>query len=71
LVDHYVTPLNRHANTDTGRYTALRVTVGCHHRPSRWLVIDGAGHYDLYDQPEYVDRAVGRLEALYNENLKR
>lgn len=33
------------------------------------LVIDGASHYDLYDQPEYVDQAVGRLAAFYDGHL--
>jgi uncharacterized protein len=35
------------------------------------LVIDGASHYDLYDRPEYVDQAVGKLAAFYGGNLKR
>lgn len=33
------------------------------------LVIDGAGHYDLYDKPEYVDQAVDRLTAFYQASL--
>ena len=33
------------------------------------LVIDGAGHYDLYDKPEYVDPAVDRLAAFYASTL--
>ncbi len=33
------------------------------------LVIEGAGHYDLYDKPQYVDQAVDRLESFYNEHL--
>ena len=33
------------------------------------LVIEGAGHYDLYDKPQYVDQAVERLEGFYNEHL--
>lgn len=35
------------------------------------LVIDGAGHYDLYDKAEYVDPAVARLAAFYREHLVR
>ncbi len=34
-----------------------------------FFVIDGAGHYDMYDKPEYVDQAVGKLEAFYKEFL--
>lgn len=33
------------------------------------FVVEGAGHYDMYDKPEYVDPAVERLEAFYNEHL--
>lgn len=33
------------------------------------LVIDGAGHYDLYDQPRYVDQAVARLASFYRDKL--
>ncbi|MFT4105321.1 MAG: alpha/beta hydrolase [Lacrimispora sp.] len=33
------------------------------------LVLEGVSHYDLYDQPEPVRRAVEKLTAFYNENL--
>lgn len=33
------------------------------------LIIDGAGHYDFYDKPEYVDQAVARLTAFYQASL--
>ena len=33
------------------------------------LVIDGASHYDLYDQPRYVDRAVRQPAGFYRGNL--
>ncbi|MDQ0861294.1 fermentation-respiration switch protein FrsA (DUF1100 family) [Bacillus sp. V2I10] len=33
------------------------------------LVVEGASHYDLYDQPEPVNQAVEKLEAFYKENL--
>jgi len=33
------------------------------------LIIEGAGHYDMYDKPQYVDQAVDRLESFYNEYL--
>ena len=35
------------------------------------LVIDGAGHYDLYDKPQYVDQAVDQLAAFYQDTLQR
>jgi uncharacterized protein len=34
------------------------------------VVIESAGHYDMYDHPEYVDRAVTTLAAFYDEYLK-
>ncbi|MBF6245688.1 MULTISPECIES: alpha/beta hydrolase [Nocardia] len=33
------------------------------------LVVKGASHYDLYDQKEYVDQALERLQEFYAENL--
>jgi uncharacterized protein len=33
------------------------------------FVVHGASHYDLYDQKEYVDQALERLQAFYAENL--
>ncbi|WP_419827545.1 hypothetical protein [Sphingomonas sp.] len=33
------------------------------------LVIEGAGHYELYDKDEYVDQAVERLAGFYMEYL--
>ncbi|MWA04955.1 alpha/beta fold hydrolase [Actinomadura sp. LD22] len=32
-------------------------------------VVDGAGHYDLYDVPQYVDQAVETLTAFFDTNL--
>ncbi|MEW1837155.1 alpha/beta hydrolase [Nonomuraea angiospora] len=37
--------------------------------PIDLLVIDGAGHYEMYDEPEYVDAAVDRLVNFYSNNL--
>lgn len=33
------------------------------------FVVDGAGHYDMYDKPQYVDQAVERLDSFYKEYL--
>jgi fermentation-respiration switch protein FrsA (DUF1100 family) len=33
------------------------------------MVIEGAGHYEMYDVPEYVDQAVNRLVRFYDEHL--
>ncbi|NUH36940.1 alpha/beta hydrolase [Streptomyces samsunensis] len=37
--------------------------------PVDLMVIDGAGHYEMYDEPEYVDAAVDRLADFYLNNL--
>ncbi|MCM3804285.1 alpha/beta hydrolase [Streptomyces sp. DR7-3] len=37
--------------------------------PVDLMVIDGAGHYEMYDEPEYVDAAVDRLANFYLNNL--
>ncbi|WP_420606516.1 alpha/beta hydrolase [Novosphingopyxis sp.] len=34
-----------------------------------FLIIDGAGHYDLYDKDEYVDQAIERLDGFYKDHL--
>lgn len=38
--------------------------------PVDLLVIDGAGHYEMYDEPEYVDAAVEWLVSFYSNNLQ-
>lgn len=37
--------------------------------PVDLMVIEGAGHYEMYDVPEYVDAAVERLAGFYADNL--
>ncbi|MFJ6851301.1 alpha/beta hydrolase [Streptomyces sp. NPDC091271] len=37
--------------------------------PVDLMMIDGAGHYEMYDEPEYVDAAVERLTNFYVNNL--
>jgi fermentation-respiration switch protein FrsA (DUF1100 family) len=37
--------------------------------PVDLMVIEGAGHYEMYDEPEYVDAAVERLAHFYSDNL--
>ena len=34
-----------------------------------FFVVDGAGHYDLYYKPEYVDLAVAELATFYHRHL--
>lgn len=35
-----------------------------------FVVIDGAGHYEMYDKSEYVDQAVAHLASFYDECLQ-
>ncbi|MGW2094245.1 alpha/beta hydrolase [Promicromonospora sukumoe] len=37
--------------------------------PVDLLVVEGAGHYEMYDVPEYVDAAVDRLAKFYTNHL--
>lgn len=37
--------------------------------PVDLMVVDGAGHYEMYDEPKYVDAAVDRLATFYSNNL--
>ncbi|MEW2546746.1 alpha/beta hydrolase [Streptomyces sp. NPDC047002] len=37
--------------------------------PKELMWVDGAGHVDLYDRPEYVGPAVDRLAAFFGERL--
>jgi fermentation-respiration switch protein FrsA (DUF1100 family) len=37
--------------------------------PVDLMVVEGAGHYEMYDVPEYVDRAVDRLASFFGEHL--
>ncbi|MFG1926465.1 alpha/beta hydrolase [Cryptosporangium sp. NPDC048952] len=37
--------------------------------PVDLMVVDGAGHYEMYDEPRYVDPAVERLAAFYRDHL--
>lgn len=35
----------------------------------RLVVLEGWSHYDLYDQPKPVHRALAKLAPFYKENL--
>ncbi len=37
--------------------------------PVDLMVIDGAYHHELYDEPVYVDAAVERLTAFYRNHV--
>lgn len=33
------------------------------------MIIDGAGHYDMYDDPDYLAQAVERLASFCTKHL--
>lgn len=35
------------------------------------MVVDGASHFDLYDKPEYLDKAIDKLTDFYRTHLKQ
>lgn len=37
--------------------------------PVDLMVVEGAGHYEMYDEPDYVDQAIERLTAFFTEYL--
>ena len=54
---------------NTGSYEAGVQLWQMAPNPVDLMVIDGAGHYEMYDEPAYVDAAVDRLAAFYSDNL--
>lgn len=38
---------------------------------ARLVVLDGAGHYDLYDRPQHVGPALEELTGFFHEHLRR
>ncbi|MGO4422170.1 alpha/beta hydrolase [Streptomyces sp. MCAF7] len=54
---------------NTGSYEAGMRLWKMAPNPVDLMVIEGAGHYEMYDEPEYVDAAVERLTNFYVDNL--
>lgn len=54
----------------TGSYEAGMKLWQLAPNPVDLLIVEGAGHYEMYDVPEYVDQAVGRLADFYREHLR-
>ncbi|MFE2941874.1 alpha/beta hydrolase [Streptomyces sp. NPDC059255] len=54
---------------NTGSYDAGMQLWKLAPNPVDLMVIDGAGHYEMYDEPAYVDAAVERLTDFYVDNL--
>ncbi|MEO9322837.1 alpha/beta hydrolase [Nocardioides sp. C4-1] len=53
----------------TGQYEAGRELYDRAPNAVDLMVVEGAGHYEMYDEPRYVDQAVERLAAFYDTHL--
>jgi fermentation-respiration switch protein FrsA (DUF1100 family) len=53
----------------TGQYEAGERLIKLAKGTKDFFVIDGAGHYDMYHRPDYLDQAVERLALFYGEHL--
>jgi uncharacterized protein len=54
---------------NTGQYERGIQLLKMAPNPVDLMVVKGAGHYDMYDVPEYVDAAVERLARFYGEYI--
>jgi fermentation-respiration switch protein FrsA (DUF1100 family) len=54
----------------TGQYEEGERLFGLARGRKKFFVVDGAGHYDMYYKPEFLDLAVGRLTDFYGEHLR-
>lgn len=54
---------------NTGQYEAGMKLWHAAPNPVDLFIVAGAGHYEMYDEPRYVDQAVDRLAMFYREHL--
>ena len=54
----------------TGQYESGERLFNLAKGSKDFFVIDGAGHYDMYHQSDYLDQAVERLTLFYSEHLQ-
>ncbi|MFI5715510.1 alpha/beta hydrolase [Nocardia sp. NPDC051750] len=54
---------------NTGSYEAGMRLWEMAPNPVDLYVVEGAGHYEMYDVPEYIDRAIARLVPFYRNHL--
>lgn len=74
LAEHLLTqPLQIVVGSKPGAFGSLRDGYELFSRArserKNLFVVEGASHYDLYDQPEYVEQAMAKLGPFYQENL--
>jgi uncharacterized protein len=56
---------------NTGQYEAGRTLFDLSPAAEKdFFAVDGAGHYDMYYKPEYVDQAIDRLASFYARHLR-
>ncbi|AQA05472.1 dienelactone hydrolase [Mycobacterium sp. MS1601] len=54
---------------NTGQYEAGMKLWEMAPNPIDLLVVEGAGHYEMYDVPQFVEQAIDRLVAFFGEYL--
>ena len=54
---------------NTGSYEAGMQLWEKAPNPVDLYIVEGAGHYEMYDVPDYVDQAIARLVPFYHEHL--
>jgi uncharacterized protein len=74
LAEHLLTqPLQIVIGSKTGAFGSHRDGYELFRRArsnnKNLFVVDGASHYDLYDKPECVEQAMGKLGPFFKENL--
>ncbi|MEU0493930.1 alpha/beta hydrolase [Mycobacterium sp. NPDC006124] len=54
---------------NTGQYEAGLKLWNMAPNPVDLFVVERAGHYEMYDEPTYVDQAIARMSGFFAENL--
>lgn len=69
-IDNYLTqPLLMIAGSEAGSRWQSEKAIEMAKEPRELFIVDGATHIALYDVPEYVQQAVGKLTGFFNKNL--
>ncbi len=63
-------PLLVVAGSKAGSLWQSKRAVELSNGPKELYVIEGAGHFDLYDNPKYIDMAVRNMAEFFNVALK-
>ena len=60
-----------HLTTGRRDRTLLQRAVELSNGPKELYVIDGAGHFDLYDDPKYIGMALRKMNEFFTQSLPR